>query len=178
MTQIWPASSVVARSKPSTPTSSDGELDGGYVDLGKSSAMAWTWPTSSFLSATSTRGFLGGAKELATLWSLKARGARWWLPPHQFPSPLDKGLALPDLPSRRLAAIPPILSAREVPTKVVEDELKTFDAEFVNVDQSTLFNLILVRIYRTLLPSFKLFGHRNRPLLFPDVPQRDISIRR
>jgi S-phase kinase-associated protein 1 len=33
--------------------------------------------------------------------------------------------------------------------KAVEDELKTFDAEFVKVDQSTLFDLILVR---TCLP--------------------------
>ncbi|KAL5205299.1 hypothetical protein ABZP36_033508 [Zizania latifolia] len=38
-------------------------------------------------------------------------------------------------------------------TKVVEAELKTFDSEFVQVDQSTLFDIILVRIYRACLPS-------------------------
>ncbi|KAL5205459.1 hypothetical protein ABZP36_033668 [Zizania latifolia] len=38
-------------------------------------------------------------------------------------------------------------------TKAIEAELKNFDSEFVQVDQSTLFDIILVRIYRACFPS-------------------------
>uniref|UniRef100_A0A0E0M3Y3 SKP1-like protein n=1 Tax=Oryza punctata TaxID=4537 RepID=A0A0E0M3Y3_ORYPU len=53
----------------------------------------------------------------------------------------DTGIPLPNVSAKILC------KAAAGATKAVEDELKTFDAEFVKVDQSTLFDLILAANY-------------------------------
>uniref|UniRef100_A0A0E0QUG7 SKP1-like protein n=1 Tax=Oryza rufipogon TaxID=4529 RepID=A0A0E0QUG7_ORYRU len=67
----------------------------------------------------------------------------------------DTGIPLPNVSAKILSKVmaaaaadgdAPAPAAVEA-NKAVEDELKTFDAEFVKVDQSTLFDLILAANY-------------------------------
>ncbi|GFQ01064.1 skp1-like protein 1a [Phtheirospermum japonicum] len=58
----------------------------------------------------------------------------------------DNGIPLPNVTSMILAKVIEYCK-RHVDEKVSEDELKAFDAEFVKVDQGTLFDLILAANY-------------------------------
>ncbi|KAE9447369.1 hypothetical protein C3L33_20712, partial [Rhododendron williamsianum] len=62
----------------------------------------------------------------------------------------DTSIPLPNVTSKILAKVIEyckrhVESAAKSEDKAVDDELKTFDTEFVNVDQAVLFDLILVR---------------------------------
>lgn len=62
----------------------------------------------------------------------------------------DTSIPLPNVTSKILAKVIEyckrhVESAAKSEDKAVDDELKTFDSDFVNVDQAVLFDLILVR---------------------------------
>ncbi|XP_019071569.1 SKP1-like protein 1B [Solanum lycopersicum] len=63
----------------------------------------------------------------------------------------DTSIPLPNITSKILALVIEYckrhLEVAKVEDKIAEEDLKTFDAEFVKVDQSTLFNLILAVNY-------------------------------
>nr|XP_016493547.1 PREDICTED: SKP1-like protein 1A [Nicotiana tabacum] len=63
----------------------------------------------------------------------------------------DTSIPLPNVTSKILAKVIEyckrhVDAASKTEDKAVEDDLKAFDADFVKVDQSTLFDLILVCI--------------------------------
>lgn len=62
----------------------------------------------------------------------------------------DTSIPLPNVTSKILAKVIEYckrhVDASKTEDKASEDELKTFDADFVKVDQGTLFDLILVSI--------------------------------
>ena len=66
----------------------------------------------------------------------------------------DTSIPLPNITSKILALVIEYckrhLEVAKVEDQTAEEDLKTFDAEFVKVDQSTLFNLILVWIFLNL----------------------------
>lgn len=70
----------------------------------------------------------------------------------------DSGIPLPNVTSKILAKVIEYckkhVEANSADEKPTEDELKAWDADFVKVDQATLFDLILVRYFMILLWFF------------------------
>ncbi|KAL3031704.1 hypothetical protein AAZX31_02G043500 [Glycine max] len=74
----------------------------------------------------------------------------------------DSGIPLPNVTSKILAKVIEYckkhVEANCADEKPSEDELKAWDADFVKVDQATLFDLILVRISLLYFFFFSFFG--------------------
>lgn len=74
----------------------------------------------------------------------------------------DSGIPLPNVTSKILAKVIDYckkhVEANCADEKPSEDELKAWDADFVKVDQATLFDLILVRVSLLYFFFFSFFG--------------------
>ena len=66
----------------------------------------------------------------------------------------DTAIPLPNVTSKILSKVIEYckkhVEAPKSEDKVVEEDLKSFDADFVNIDQATLFDLILVCMFSLL----------------------------
>nr|DAD46739.1 TPA_asm: hypothetical protein HUJ06_016676 [Nelumbo nucifera] len=82
---------------------------------------------------------------------------------------IDNGIPLPNVTSKILCKVIEYCKKHvETPRtddRTADEELKNWDAEFVKVDQATLFDLILVRVSISTLPFFFLL-FINLPISF------------